>query len=137
VVSRSSRTAPGETPAITDSSERVWSFSAASLLAAVDAGRAPGASRRHGMHGPRVEEGGARTLFDDVEARAGRVRDLGVRRVLECADASVATVLERDRSLSRLVTRVGEQHLLLDPAAEPKARAALHALGYPLGSVAG
>jgi XPB/Ssl2-like helicase family protein len=120
------------------SSERVWTFSTASLLAAVDAGRAPGEFAAfldaRSLH---PVPAAARTLFDDVEARAGQVRDLGVRCVLECADASVATLLERDRSLRRLVTRVGERHLLLDPAAEPKVRAALRALGYPLGSVAG
>ncbi len=120
------------------SSDRVWTFSAASLLAAVDAGRTPGefaaflaARSVHPL--PAV----VRTLFDDVEARAGRVRDVGLRRVLECAYASVATLLERDRSLRRLVTRIGERHLLLDPAAEPKVRAALRALGYPLGSATG
>jgi hypothetical protein len=111
------------------SSERVWTFSAASLLAAVDAFLA--ARSMHPL------PAAAHTLFDDVEARAGQVRDLGVRRVLECADANVATLLERDRSLRRLVTRIGERHLLLDPAGEPKARAALRALGYPLGSAAG
>src|SRR4051794_27797938 len=120
------------------SSERVWTFSTASLLAAVDAGRAPGEFAAfldaRSLH---PVPAAARTLFDDVEARAGQVRDLGVRCVLECADASVATLLERDRSLRRLVTRVGERHLLLDPAAEPKVRAALRELGYPLGSVAG
>src|SRR4051794_9019495 len=120
------------------SSERVWTFSTASLLAAVDAGRAPGEFAAfldaRSLH---PVPAAARTLFDDVEARAGQVRDLGVRCVLECADASVAALLERDRSLRRLVTRVGERHLLLDPAAEPKVRAALRELGYPLGSVAG
>jgi hypothetical protein len=119
-------------------SERVWSFSAASLLAAVDAGRTPGEFAaflaERSVH---PVPAAAHRLFDDVEARAGQVRDLGVRRVLECADASVATLLERDRSLRRLVTRVGERHLLLDPAAEPKARTALRALGYPLGSALG
>jgi hypothetical protein len=54
-----------------------------------------------------------------------------------CADVSVATLLERDRSLRRVVTRVGERHLLLGPAGEPKARAALRVLGYPLGSGTG
>jgi hypothetical protein len=120
------------------SSERVWTFSAASLLAAVDAGRSPrefaaflAARSVHPL------PAAAHTLFDDVEARAGQVRDLGLRRVLECADASVATLLERDPSLRRLVTRIGERHLLLDPAAEPKARAALRALGHPLGPATG
>ena len=59
-------------------------------------------------------------MLADVEARGGQVRDLGTRRVLECADPSVGT-------------RLGERHLMLDPAGEPKARAALRKLGYPLG----
>ena len=115
-------------------SERVWTLSTASILAAVDAGRAPGElaaflSERaaHGVP-PAV-----RTLLDDVEVRAGRVRDLGLHRVVECADAQVATLLARDRTLRGLCTRVGERHLLIDPAGEAKARAALLKLGYPLG----
>jgi hypothetical protein len=120
------------------SSERVWTFSAKSLLAAVDAGRTPGEFAAFlDARSVRPLPAAAHTLFDDVEARAGQVRDLGVRRVLECADASVATLLERDRSLRGLVTRIGDRHLLIDPAAEPKARAALRTLGYPLGPGAG
>jgi hypothetical protein len=74
------------------------------------------------------------TLLDDVQTRAGRVRDLGMHRVIECADAQVATLLERDRTLRGLCTRVGERHLLIAPADESKARAALLKLGYPLGA---
>lgn len=117
-------------------SDRVWTLSTASLLAAVDAGRAPGelatflAERAaHGV--PPV----VRTLLDDVEARAGRVRDLGLKRVVECADAQVATLLANDRTLRGLCSRVGERHLLMDPAGEAKARAALLKLGHPLGPV--
>jgi hypothetical protein len=61
------------------------------------------------------------------------VRDLGLHRVVECADAQVATLLARDRTLRGLCTQVGERHLLIDPAGEAKARAALLKLGHPLG----
>ena len=74
-----------------------------------------------------------RTLLGDVETRAGQVRDRGLQRVLECADAQVATLLARDPNLRRLCTRVGERHLLMDPAGEAKARAAMLKLGYPIG----
>jgi hypothetical protein len=74
-----------------------------------------------------------RTVLADVEVRAGQIRDLGAQRVLECADAGVATLLAQDRSLCGLCTRLGERHLMLDPADEPKARATLRKLGYPLG----
>jgi len=61
------------------------------------------------------------------------VRGLGVRRVVECAEPSIAALLAQDRALRGLCSRVGERHLMLDPAGVPKARAALRKLGYPLG----
>jgi len=115
-------------------SDRVWTVSTASLLAAVDAGRAPG--ELGGFLEERAVHAVPTTvhrLLADVEARTGQVRDLGVRRVLECADASVATLLTQDRSMRGLCTRLGERHLILDPAGEQKARTALRTLGYPLG----
>jgi hypothetical protein len=118
----------------TRTSDRIWTISTASLLAAVDAGRTPaelgGFLDERAMH---TVPATVRRLLDDVEARAGQVRDLGTRRILECADASIATLLAQDRSLRGLCIRLGERHLMLDPAGEPKARAALRKLGYPLG----
>ena len=118
-------------------SDRVWTLSRASLLAAVDAGRTSGELTafldERAVHGiPSTVRG----LLADVEARAGQVRDLGMIRILECADATVATLLSRDRTLRGLCSRIGERHLMLDPAAEPKARTALRKLGYPLGPTA-
>ena len=69
-------------------SDRVWTVSTASLLAAVDAGRAPGELGsfldERAVHAVPAT---VQRLLADVEARAGQVRDLGTRRVLECADA--------------------------------------------------
>jgi hypothetical protein len=116
-------------------SDRVWTVSTASLLAAVDAGRAPGELGRfldeRAVHAVPAT---VRRLLTDVETRADQVRDLGARRVLECADAGVATLLAQDRSMRGLCTRLGERHLMLDPAGEQKARVALRKLGYPMGS---
>jgi Helicase conserved C-terminal domain len=119
----------------TRTADRVWTLSTATLLSAIDAGRAPAElatflAERAASGVPPV----VRTLLDDAETRAGRVRDLGLRRVVECADEQVATLLERDRTLRGLCTRVGERHLVIDPAVEAKARAALLKLGYPLGA---
>src|SRR3954447_18624660 len=79
-------------------SERVWTLSTASMLAAVDPGRAPGGrgafpgGRAPGELAAFLAERAAHgvppavcTLLDDVEARAGRVCDLGLHRVVECA----------------------------------------------------
>jgi hypothetical protein len=118
----------------TRTSDRVWTISTASLRAAVDAGRAPGELGtfldERAMHAVPAT---VHRLLADVEVRARQLRDLGTRRVLECADPSVATLLAEDRSLRGLCIRLGERHLMLDPASEPKARAALRKLGYPLG----
>jgi hypothetical protein len=100
-------------------SDRVWTVSTASLLAAADAGRAPGELAsfldERAVH---AVPGTVRRILADVEARAGQVRDLGTRRVLECAEPSVATLLAQDRSMR------GCAH---------KARAVMRKLGYPLG----
>ena len=75
----------------------------------------------------------ARQLLSDIEARAGQVRDLGMIGLIECADPTVVTLLSRDGTLRGLCRQVGERHLVRTPAAEPKPRAALRRLGYPLG----
>lgn len=118
----------------TRTSDRVWTLSAASLLSAVDAGRAPGELGAFlDERAAHAVPGTVHRLLADIEARATQVRDLGTRRVIECADASVATLLAGDRSLRGLCTRLGERHLMLDLAGEAKARTALRKLGYPLG----
>ncbi|WP_214368697.1 helicase-associated domain-containing protein [Pseudonocardia sp. H11422] len=115
-------------------SDRVWTLSAASLLAAVDAGRMPGElasflteRARHGLPAT------VRTLLDDVEARSRQVRDLGMQRIVECADAGVATLVAQDRALRRYCTRIGDRHLMIAPDGDVKVRTALRKLGYALG----
>jgi hypothetical protein len=107
----------------TRAGDQVWRLSRDGLHAALDGGRTPAepvdflADRAaHGLP-PAV-----RTLVDDVQHRCGQIRDLGLRRVVERADAQVATLLASDRALRGLCTRVGERHLLLDPDGEAKAR---------------
>lgn len=115
-------------------SDRVWTLSVASLLAAVDAGRGPaGFGAFLDTHAVRGVPATVRTLLDDVAARARQVRDLGLRQVIECADPSVAVLIASDRSLRAHCTRIGDRHLLVATGAEPKVRTALRKLGYPLG----
>jgi hypothetical protein len=115
-------------------SDRVWTLSAGSLLAAEDAGRpvddlAAFLAERAVHDVPAT----VTTLLTDVSARARQVDDLGVRRIIECADATVATLLARDRAVSAHCTRIGDRHLMLAPGAEAKVRTALRKLGYSLG----
>lgn len=118
----------------TRTSDQVWTLKTASLMEAVDAGRSPGELTtfldERAAHG--IPSTVSR-LLADVEDRAGQVHDLGIFHVIECADPAVATLLTRDRTLRGLCRRIGERHLMIDPAVEPKARAALRKLGYPVG----
>ncbi len=75
---------------------------------------------------------GFSVLLDDVTARAGRLRDLGQVRLIECADPALAALIHHDRRLRPLCTAIGEQHLAVTAEHEPAFRRALHALGYAL-----
>jgi hypothetical protein len=115
-------------------SDRVWTLSAESLLTAVDAGRSVDDLAtfldERAVHD--VPETVAR-LLTDVSARTRQLRDLGMHRVVECADATVATLLGSDPTLRAHFTRIGDRHLLLAPGAEARVRTALRKLGYALG----
>lgn len=115
-------------------SDRVWTLSPASLLAAVDDGRDP-AEFGAFLDARAVHDVPAtvRTLLGDVAACTRQVRDLGLCQVIECADASVAVLIASDRSLRAHCTRIGDRHLPIGAGAEPKVRTALRRLGYPLG----
>ncbi len=115
-------------------SDRVWALSAVSLLAAADTGRSIEDLRsfltERAVHDVPAT---VRTLLDDVAARTRQVRDLGMRRIIECADVAVATLLAQDRALRAHCTRIGDRHLLLAPGGEDKVRTAMRKLGYALG----
>ncbi|MEV4136953.1 hypothetical protein AB0J72_32855 [Dactylosporangium sp. NPDC049742] len=72
------------------------------------------------------------TLLADVEARAGRLRNLGVVRLVECADPAPATLIAGGRRLRGLCQRVGDRHLAVAVDREPEFRKALRALGHIL-----
>lgn len=115
-------------------SDRVWTLSTEGLLSAVDAGRSVDDLAtfldERAVHD--VPATVAR-LLTDVSARTRQLRDLGMQRVVECADAAVATLLGNDPVLRTHCARIGERHLLVAPGGEAKARTALRRLGYALG----
>ncbi|MGI9001173.1 MAG: helicase-associated domain-containing protein [Pseudonocardia sp.] len=115
-------------------SDRVWTLSAASLLAAVDRGRTPAnlltfLAERAAHELPDT----VATLLGDVADRAGQVRDLGMRRIVECAYPHVATLIAHDRALRAHCTLIGDRHLMLSDSNEARFRSALRGLGYALG----
>lgn len=111
--------------------DRVWTLREATLLAALDAGRGLDQLRQflaaratHELPNP------VTTLLADVEARAGRLRNLGMVRLIECADPALATLIAGDRRLRGRCQLVGDRHLAVTVDREPEFRKALRALGY-------
>lgn|SRR5574340_223620 len=113
--------------------DRVWTVSAASLLAALDTGRdlkefTAFLAQRSENEPP----GSLATLVGDVTRRATQLADLGHSRVIECADPALAALIARDRTLRTLCRPIGERHLAVPIDQELKFRAALLKLGYVL-----
>lgn len=112
-------------------SDRVWTVSAASLLAAIDAGR--NLAEFTTFLTERIEHelpGALTTLVDDVTQRAAQLTDLGHARVITCADHALATLIARDRDLRSLCRLIGDRHLAIPLEQEGKFRKALLKLGY-------
>ena len=114
--------------------ERVWAVTADTVLAAVAAGRT--ADQLRDFLGGRMAQpelpAALLVLLDDVAARAGRLRDLGQVRLIECADPALAALISHDRRLRLLSKAIGERHFAVTTEQEPAFRRALLALGYAL-----
>ena len=114
-------------------SDRVWTVSAASLLAAIHTGHNPRdfttfLAHRTEHELPRSLE----TLISDVTRRAGQLVDLGHARVIECADPALAALITHNRALRALCHPFGDRHLAVPLDRELKFRRALLKLGYVL-----
>jgi len=113
--------------------ERTWSLTAASLLAALHAGRDLAELHRYleGAAATPLPDTVA-TLLADAERRRGQVRDLGPVHLIECADASTAALLTADRGIRTLATRIGERHFAVPADKLAAFRKAALTQGYPL-----
>lgn len=115
------------------SSERTWTLTPASLLAAVHGGRDLAELRRclrDSTDGPLPDT--VATLLADAEHRSGQVHNAGPTHLIECSDATVAVLLASDRRIRALATRIGEHHLAVPADRIEAFRRAALALGYPV-----
>jgi hypothetical protein len=113
--------------------DRVWTISAASLLAAINTGRDPQDFATFLTQRTEHElPGSLRTLIGDVTHRARQLTDLGYARVIECADPALAALLTRDRALCSLCRPLGDRHLAVPLDQELKFHKMLLKLGYVL-----
>jgi len=70
--------------------------------------------------------------LDDLEQRAGMLRDRGTARRVECADAGVAQLLANERRLRGLCQLAGERTLVFSQKDETAVRRTLREMGYVL-----
>ncbi len=73
-----------------------------------------------------------RVFLDDLRRQAARLRDLGLARLIECADAATAEALAADRLLRDRCWRAGERWLVFPTDEEAALRKALRQRGYIL-----
>ena len=114
-------------------SESVWRLDRAKILAAVEGGLGIAELEEFlaaGGQGPMPQT--VRVLLADLGERAGRLRDLGTARLIECADAETARLLASDRQLGKVCHLAGERRLVFRAEDEAAVRARLRKLGYVL-----
>ena len=114
-------------------SDRVWSMTPAALLAAVGQGRDL-AEFTNFIENRSANEIPATVaaLFGDVARRVSQLQDAGTARVIECADASVALLIARDRRAGPLCRLLGDRHLAIPLEHETAFRRRLRDIGYVL-----
>ena len=71
-------------------------------------------------------------LLDDLEERAGQLRDGGTARLIACGDPALATLVANHARTRRLCLLAGERHIVVPVASERAFRRAVRELGYPL-----
>lgn len=114
-------------------SDSVWRLDRAKILAAVEGGLGLAelegflASGGYGPLPPTV-----RVLLADLGERAGRLRDLGTARLVECVDAETARLLSSDRQLGEFCRPAGDRHLVFRADDEAAVRSRLRKLGFVL-----
>ena len=114
-------------------SERVYRLDQAKMLGAVEAGRDLQELRelltnRSAEPLPPVVE----RFLADVEARAERVQDRGMARLIECADAATAQLIAHDPRTKRYCIAAGERSLIVPADSEAAFRKGLRQNGYIL-----
>jgi hypothetical protein len=112
-------------------SEGVWKLTAAKLQAVLEEGgtleELEEFLRTHSTAAlPHTVE----VFLWDQRERAGRLRDLGTARLIECADAALAGMLAGDPQLRGKVHLAGERWLVFRPDDEAAVRRGLRRLGH-------
>jgi hypothetical protein len=112
-------------------SDLVWRLDQAKLLAAVEEGRPIDEVRefltaRSSVAIPDVAE----RLLDDVAERSTKILDLGLARLVECADPALAALIANDSRTRKHCLLAGERHLVVPASSEAAFKRTLRDVGY-------
>jgi hypothetical protein len=112
-------------------SDLVWRLDRGRLLGLVEQGTGIGqvrdflATRCDGQLPDVVTQ-----LLADTQTRAGRIRDGGPARLIECEDPTLAVLLLNDASTAPFCLPAGERHVVVPAGSEGAFRRGLRKLGY-------
>jgi hypothetical protein len=114
-------------------SERVWRITLPQLLKAVEQGVAVKQvitflTERN--QGPLPQP--VNSLFQDAQERAGKVKDIGQARLIECADPPTAHLIVNDSRLKNLCFLAGDHHVVVRSENRIQFQKVLRELGYAL-----
>jgi len=114
-------------------SEGVWKLTAAKLLAVLEEGGTLDELEEFlKTHSKAALPHTVEVFLLDQRERAGRLRDLGMARLIECADAALAQMLASDPQLRGKCHIAGERWLVFQTEDEAVVRRGLRRLGHIL-----
>lgn len=112
-------------------SELVWKLTTAKLLAVQEEGGTLDELEEFlKAHSTAALPNTVEVFLQDQRERAGRLRDLGMARLIECADAALAQLLASDPQLRGKVHVAGERWLVFRSEDETAVRRSLRRLGH-------
>ncbi len=114
-------------------SDAVWKLNRATALKATEAGHSLKEFR--GFLNKASAEAFPKTVeqfFEDCLSRSESLQDQGIARLIECADATLATLIAHDSRTKKYCQLAGEKHLVVLLDQETRFRNGLRKLGYSL-----
>jgi hypothetical protein len=117
----------------TQTADAVWKLDQARLLEALEEGHdiTVLAELLVSLSGQPLPETVERFL-GDMAARVRSLKSLGTARLIECADAALATLIANDSRTKPFCLLAGERHLAVPAESEARFRSALRKVGYSL-----
>lgn len=118
-------------------SERVWRLDRERILAAIEEGHSVASLREilEGRNEGPLPQPVIRFL-EDFQERAGKLRDAGAARLIDCGDPAVAALLSTDPATRNVCLPAGTQFVAVRAGKEAAFRKAVRRLGFVLPGAA-